>query len=101
MQAVSLPGLPLTVSSFCLGGVPFGNTIDERATFALLDRFVELGGNFVDTARIYSDWVPGEKRRSERILGDWMAARGHRGKLVISTKGAHPFIDSLTTPRTS
>jgi len=101
MHAVPLPGTPLTVSPLCLGGVPFGHTLDERATFALLDRFAELGGNFIDTARIYSDWVPGEFRRSERVLGDWLAARRNRESIVLATKGAHPFIDSLTLPRAS
>jgi len=101
VKPLLLPGTGLTVSPLCLGGVPFGNTITEAETFTLLDRFVALGGNFIDTARIYSDWVPGELRRSERILGDWMHARGHRDRLVVATKGAHPFIGSLTTPRTS
>jgi aryl-alcohol dehydrogenase-like predicted oxidoreductase len=101
MPPRALPGTGLTVSPLCLGGVPFGNTITEAESFALLDRFVALGGNFLDTARIYSDWVPGELRRSERILGDWLQARGNRSRLVIATKGAHPFIDSLRTPRTS
>ena len=98
---LALPGSALAVSPLCLGGVPFGLTITEHETFALLDRFVALGGNCIDTARIYSDWEPGELRRSERILGDWLRARGHRDRLVIATKGAHPFIDSLTVPRTS
>lgn len=101
MKSFLLPGTDLSVSPLCLGGVPFGHTITEAETFALLDRFVALGGNFVDTARIYSDWVPGELRRSERILGDWLQARGHRANLVIATKGAHPFIESTDTPRTS
>jgi aryl-alcohol dehydrogenase-like predicted oxidoreductase len=96
-----LPGTPLAVSPLCLGGVPFGNTLSEAESFALLDRFVALGGNFIDTARIYSDWVPGEKRRSERVLGDWITARRNRDRLVIATKGAHPFIESLDSPRTS
>lgn len=101
VQPVRLPSTPLSVSPLCLGGVPFGNTISETETFALLDRFVALGGTFIDTARIYSDWVPGEKRRSERVLGDWLAARGKREKLIIASKGAHPFIESLDVPRTS
>ncbi len=101
MHPLALPRTGLTVSPLCLGGTMFGNTITEAETFALLDRFVALGGNFIDTARIYSDWVPGELRRSERILGDWLQARGHRAQLVIATKGAHAFIGSLATPRTS
>lgn len=96
-----LPGTSLHASALCLGGVYFGNELDERATFALLDRFAELGGNFIDTARIYSDWVPGETSRSERILGDWIHARGRRDTLVISTKGAHPSLQALDRPRTS
>ena len=101
MKTVTLPGTGLTVSPLCLGGTVYGNTITEAESFALLDRYVALGGNFLDTARIYSDWVPGEKRRSERILGDWLQARGHRERLVIATKGAHPFIESLSIRRTS
>lgn len=101
MKPLALPGTGLSASPLCLGGVPFGNTITEAESFALLDRFVALGGNFLDTARIYSDWVPGELRRSERILGDWIAARRNRARLVLATKGAHPFIDSVDTPRTS
>ena len=96
----SLPGIPLNASMVCLGGVFFGNELDERATFALLDRFAELGGNFIDTARIYSDWVPGETSRSERVLGDWIKSHGRRDTLVISTKGAHPSLQSLDQPRT-
>jgi aryl-alcohol dehydrogenase-like predicted oxidoreductase len=98
---ISFPGASFSVSPLWLGGVPFGNTLDEPATFALLDRFVELGGNAIDTAAIYSDWVPGERRRSERVLGDWLHARGNRDRVVIGTKGAHPFIESLGVPRSS
>lgn len=101
MLPLSLPGTTLVVSPLCLGSVPFGNTLDERSTFTLLDRFVELGGNFIDTARIYSDWVPGEKSRSERILGDWLHARGQRNRIVVATKCAHPPIESANLPRTS
>ena len=99
MNQLPLPGTDLAVSALCLGGLPFGNTITERESFALLDRFVELGGNFIDTARIYSDWVPGELRRSERILGDWLTARRCRDRVVIATKGAHPFVETPDRPR--
>lgn len=101
MKPLLLPGTNLTISPLCLGVMSLGTTIAEADSFALLDRFVALGGNFLDTARIYSDWIPGEKRRSERILGDWLQARGQRDRLVIATKGAHPFMESPHTPRTA
>jgi aryl-alcohol dehydrogenase-like predicted oxidoreductase len=101
VKTLRLPGTTLAVSPLCLGGTMWGNTITEAESFALLDRFVALGGNFLDTARIYSDWLPGETRRSERILGDWLQMRGHRDRLILATKGAHPFIASLATARTS
>ena len=101
MKTVILPSTDLAVSPLCLGGLHFGHGISENKSFALLDRFVAAGGNFIDTARIYSDWVPGETRRSERIIGDWIKARRNRDRLVIATKGAHAFIESLQTPRSS
>ncbi len=101
MHRVLLPGTGLSVSPLCLGGIPFGSTLNDAETFALLDQWVELGGNFVDTARVYSDWIPGEKRRSERVLGDWLRTRGLRNRMVIGTKGAHPFLEAPGMPRTS
>ncbi len=101
MNRITLPATSLSVSPLCIGGAFFGVNPPERETLALLDHFAGAGGNFIDSARIYSDWVPGELRRSERVLGDWMKSHGRREELVISTKGAHPFIDSLDIPRTS
>lgn len=98
---VRLLGTALEVSPLCLGGVPFGAPLSDAQTFALLDRFAELGGNFIDTARIYSDWIPGEKSRSERVLGDWLRARGKRTALAIATKGAHPDLADESRPRSS
>lgn len=99
--SVRLPGLPLAASALCLGGVPLGAPLDDARSFALLDRFAELGGNFIDTARIYSDWIPGEKSRSERVLGDWLRARANRDRMVIATKGAHPDLANESVPRSS
>ena len=92
MHYLQIPRTSLTVSAVCLGtsGVGISNT--EAEAFALLDRYVELGGNFLESARVYSDWIPGERGRSERILGDWMAARKNRARLVISTKGGHSIV---------
>jgi aryl-alcohol dehydrogenase-like predicted oxidoreductase len=77
----------LWVSPLCLGTMQFGWTADEAASFAVLDAFVEAGGNFLDTADIYSRWVAGHAGgESEEILGRWMRARGNRDRLVVATK---------------
>lgn len=77
----------LQVFPLCLGGNVFGWTADEAASFAVLDAYAEAGGNFVDTADMYSAWVPGHVGgESEAILGRWMKARGCRERMVIATK---------------
>jgi aryl-alcohol dehydrogenase (NADP+) len=77
----------LDVSPICLGGNVFGWTADLDASFAVLDRFLELGGNFIDTANNYSGWVPGnEGGESETIIGRWLKERGTRDRVVIATK---------------
>jgi len=55
-----------------------------------LDRYVESGGNFIDTAEVYAGWIPGGEHQSEQLIGDWLGERGSRDTLIISTKGAHP-----------
>lgn len=74
----------------------FGTTIDETTSFALLDRFVEAGGEWIDTADCYSFWASasGYGGDSERLLGRWLAARpGVRDRIRISTKfGAEPRV---------
>lgn len=77
----------LRVSPICLGANVFGWTADEERSFAILDAFVAGGGNFVDTANVYSAWVPGNQGgESETIIGRWLAARGRRDDVVIATK---------------
>jgi len=77
----------LEVSPLCLGGNVFGWAADEAASFAVLDAYIALGGNFIDTANIYSAWVPGNRGgESEVIIGRWLAARGRPDDLVIATK---------------
>jgi aryl-alcohol dehydrogenase-like predicted oxidoreductase len=76
----------LEVSRLCLGGNVFGWTIDERASFAVLDAYVRAGGNFIDTADIYGRRGSGGLGESERIIGRWLAARGNRDQVVIATK---------------
>ena len=87
MQQRTLGQTPLTVSNLCLGTMQFGWTADERSSFAVLDAFVAAGGNFIDTADIYSRWVPGNQAViAEEIIGRWMRTRGNRDSLIIATK---------------
>jgi aryl-alcohol dehydrogenase-like predicted oxidoreductase len=84
---IALGTTDLRVSPLCLGANVFGWTADEDASFAVLDAYAAAGGNFIDTADGYGDWVEGNPRgQSERIIGRWMAARGNRDELVIATK---------------
>ena len=77
----------LKVSELCLGTMQWGWTADEAAAFAIMDAFVEAGGNFIDTADVYSRWAPGNPGGvSEEIIGRWMQARGNRRQIVLATK---------------
>ena len=77
----------LNVYPLCLGGNVFGWSADEKESFAVLDAYFEAGGNFIDTADVYSEWKPGNKGgESETIIGNWMKARGNRHQIVIATK---------------
>jgi aryl-alcohol dehydrogenase-like predicted oxidoreductase len=77
----------IQVSALCLGGNVFGWTANEAASFAVLDTFMEGGGNFIDTADVYSAWVPGHVGgESETVLGKWLAQRKNRDNVVIATK---------------
>ncbi len=82
----------LEIAPLVFGGNVFGWTADQASSFALLDRFVEAGLNAVDTADVYSSWVPGNQGgESETIIGNWIkAAPGRRDKLVIITKVGYP-----------
>ena len=77
----------LTTAPRALGGNVFGWTADEAASFAILDRFVDLGFNLVDTANTYSTWVPGHVGgESETIIGKWLKRSGKRDRVLIATK---------------
>lgn len=77
----------LRAAPLALGGNVFGWTADEKASFAILDRFLELGFDLVDTANSYSRWVPGHAGgESEAIIGRWLAQGGRRDRVVLATK---------------
>jgi aryl-alcohol dehydrogenase (NADP+) len=90
----------LDVFPLCLGGNVFGWTADEARSRAVLDAYVAAGGNFVDTADVYSAWAPGHTGgESEAILGAWMRERGCRSRMVVATKvGMAPGLADLSAP---
>ena len=80
----------LSTPRLILGGNVFGWTADRAASFAVLDAFAAAGGRMIDTADVYSSWVPGnEGGESETIIGEWLKARGLRDKMLIATKGGY------------
>ncbi|MEU3306710.1 aldo/keto reductase [Nocardiopsis sp. NPDC006832] len=83
-----------TVSALCLGAMQFGSTTDPDTSLALLDRFVDAGGTFIDTADCYQFWVEdGRGHESETLLGRWRRERGITDEVFIATKvGAQPTI---------
>ncbi len=77
----------LKVSPLCLGSMQFGWTADEKTSFAVMDAFSEAGGNFIDTADVYSRWVEGNNGGvSEEVIGRWLKARDNRQLMIIATK---------------
>jgi aryl-alcohol dehydrogenase-like predicted oxidoreductase len=87
MQKRKLGRSGLEVFPFAFGGNVFGWTADEPTSMRLLDRFVDEGFNLIDTADMYSRWVPGHKGgESEIIIGKWLKKSGKRDKVVIATK---------------
>jgi aryl-alcohol dehydrogenase-like predicted oxidoreductase len=84
---ITLSNTNLSVYPLCLGGNVFGWSANEEESFAVLDAYFAAGGNFIDTADVYSEWKPGNKGgESETIIGNWMKARNNRHEIVIATK---------------
>ena len=66
------------LSRLGMGTARFGTLVDERRSFALLDRFFDGGGTLLDTARNYYEWVENGRGKSEACVGKWMESRGNR-----------------------
>ena len=92
MQLRRLGRTDLTIAPMVLGGNVFGWTVDKAKSFAVLDRFAAAGFGAVDTADAYSSWVPGNHGGElEAIIGEWMKARGSRGRTIVITKVGSPM----------
>lgn len=88
MKYVTLRNTDLRVSNISMGTGSFGDRIDKKSAFEILDRYCELGGNFIDTANAYCKWIPGAGNCAEQILGEWLKT-AKASDIVVATKGGH------------
>ena len=89
MSRTLLKKTDLSISDLCLGGNVFGWSADERQSHDVLNLFTELGGNFIDTADVYSEWGDGHVGgESESVIGTWLKSRSSGDEVVIATKVA-------------
>lgn len=100
MQLRPLGRSSLSVAPLAFGGNVFGWSADEQRSFELLDAFVDAGFNLIDTADVYSAWVPGNRGgESETIIGKWLKRSGKRDQVVLATKVAkwaeHPGLSPM------
>ncbi|MDO4547795.1 MAG: aldo/keto reductase [Clostridia bacterium] len=87
------------VGAICLGTMNFGDTMDERTSFSVMDEFFQMGGNFIDTARVYGAFGPAGEGASEKVIGKWIKSRGVRNDIILATKGAHPPLNDMHSGR--
>ena len=101
MEKKTILGTELRVSPLCLGGGSFCDLSGKEEAFRIYDLFREQGGNFIDTANVYGRWNPDGENSSEQLIGEWMASRGCRDDMVVTTKGAHPPLSDMLCSRLS
>lgn len=91
----------IEVSEIALGTDYYGKTVPTEVAFSLLDLYVASGGTTIDTAHVYSDYLPGELHCSEKTIGKWFRSRKCRDKIIISTKGGFPELTDYSLSRVS
>ena len=101
MNKISIPKTDLHASTLALGTDYFGSTVSRDVCMQLMDHYLEAGGNVIDTAESYARWLPGGEYQSEKVIGEWLRERRTRDQIVLSTKGAHPKLESMDVPRLS
>ena len=95
MKKIQLAQTGVEVSSLCYGTDAIGTKIDRETSYRLLDKYVDLGGNWIDTANMYATWMPGcAGGESETTMGQWMKARGNRDQLFLATKMGFDYGDT-------
>ena len=100
MRHITLPKTDLVISPVCLGTDHYGGKIPEETAFAVLDRFLDLGGNILDTANVYGRWLPAGENASEQTIGKWLRSRKISDeRMMIGTKGGHYDLKNPTVSR--
>lgn len=101
MDKVKPNGIEFEISPVCIGTAPYGSDLKVEKCYEVMDCFYEMGGNLIDTANFYANWLPVERSISEKTIGKWMYERNNRHDMIISTKGGHPLYETLDVPRLS
>lgn len=101
IQLIDASDNPIEISKLILGGAPLGTAIDKEKSFEIMDYYIKKGGNTIDTARVYCDWLPSGHSVSEKTIGEWIKSRNNRKNVNIITKGGHPLLDSMHVSRLS
>ncbi|MCL2248167.1 MAG: aldo/keto reductase [Oscillospiraceae bacterium] len=99
MNYRKLNNTELSVSPVCMGTVNYGTEMSEYDAKAQMSKFLDDGGNFLDTAQIYGEWGNSPECFSEYVIGNWFKETGNRQKVVLATKGAHPKWGHMDKPR--
>ena len=89
----------IPVSCITLGTDYYGKTVPKERAFELLDVYTGCGGKSIDTAHVYSDYLPGERHSSEKTIGKWLRSRRARQNVVLATKGGFPALDDYSVSR--
>lgn len=101
MKRIQIAETDLDLCPIGLGTVNAGLAWDQEDAFRIFETYLEAGGNLIDTAHVYSDWIPGETARSERVIGDWIRNRKKRDDFILMTKGGHPRNETMHITRLS
>ncbi len=99
MKYIKFNNTDLNVSSIVIGTGDMGHKINVEESKALLSEYVKLGGNMIDTAQVYGDWLDEQGSLTERIIGEWLDENQNRNELILVTKGGHPALDAMDVSR--
>lgn len=91
----------ILIPSLTFGTASFERIDNEDTYIKFLDKYIELGGNCIDTARVYCSWLENGENVSETVIGNWIEKRNNRKEIIISTKGGHPHLDDMNVSRLS